>query len=186
MKLRTTVLFTLFLLCLPGRAFGQKISLKTNLAYWVTATPNLTAEFALTPKMTLEVGLGYNPFITGEEKSFEHLMVQPELRWWFFRPLAGMFVGFHLHGGIYDAGGVGPIKTLKDSRYDGWLAGAGISVGYHWLLSARWGIECEAGVGYAYMKYDKTGADTAGQPVKFENSYFGPTRLNLSIVYYLK
>ena len=166
-------------------ASAQQTAVKTNAAYWATATPNVAVEFTVSPRLTLEIGGGYNPF-GSSEKSFKHLLIQPGLRWWFFRPMAGTFVGVHLHGGTYDLGGVGPLRTLKDNRYDGWLIGGGVSIGRHWLLSDRWGVEVEAGFGYAWMKYEKyKPGDGAETRRKFVNNYIGPTRLNISLVYYL-
>ena len=171
-----------------GGAFAQpQVSVKTNALYWATATPNLAVEIGLSPRLTLEVGGGANPFGSADQ-SFEHWLLQPELRWWFGRRFAGTFIGLHLHAGTYDVYGIEPLSTLKNNRYDGRMTGAGVSVGRHWLLGRRWGVEAEAGFGFARMRYDKYPFplnDNATETA-FKNTYFGPTRLNLSVVYYLR
>jgi len=165
---------------------AQQVSVKSNVAYLATATPNIAVEIGLSPRVTLEVAGGYNPF-GGEEKSFKHFLIQPSVRWWLWRNFAGTFIGVHAHGGTYDVGGFGPLSTLKENNYDGWLLGAGVSIGRHWLLTDRLGIEAEIGVGYARMQYDKYpyGESEPAESKKFRNNYFGPTRLNFSLVYYL-
>jgi len=165
---------------------AQQISLKSNAAYLATATPNIAVEIGLSPRVTLEVGGGYNPF-GSSDKSFKHFLVQPSLRWWMWRSFAGTFVGVHAHGGTYDVGGFGPLTSLKENNYDGWLVGAGVSIGRHWLLTDRWGVEAEIGFGYVRMQYDKKPYGEVEEPEwkKFKNNYFGPTRLNFSLVYYL-
>lgn len=185
---------------------AQSVSLKTNALYWATTTPNLAVEFGLGSRITLEIGGGYNPFGTkigsaadagagsGSEtapatpKSMRHWMIQPELRWWFMQRFAGTFIGLHLHGGGFDAGGVSPLTSIKNNRYDGWLVGAGVGIGRHWLLGPRWGIEAQAGFGFAYMEYDKYDCPTCETLIadRFKNTYIGPTRLSISLVYYLR
>ncbi|MDL2320597.1 DUF3575 domain-containing protein [Alistipes sp. OttesenSCG-928-B03] len=170
-----------------GRASAQPpLSVKTNAAYWATVTPNLALEIGLSRRLTLELGGGYNPS-ANNDRSIEHFIVQPELRWWFNQAFAGTFVGVHIHGGKFDLYGFGPLTMIKENRLDGWLAGAGISIGRHWLLGSRWGVEAEIGAGFATMRYDKyplpVGEAVMGE--RYKNNYIGPTRINLSLVYYI-
>ena len=51
-----------FLLCSAG-AFSQKVALKNNLAYDALKTPNLSLEFSMGRKWTLDTQVGMNFFI---------------------------------------------------------------------------------------------------------------------------
>ena len=50
-----------FLLCSAG-AFSQKVALKNNLAYDALKTPNLSLEFSMGRKWTLDTQVGMNFF----------------------------------------------------------------------------------------------------------------------------
>ncbi|MDR2138672.1 MAG: DUF3575 domain-containing protein, partial [Tannerella sp.] len=104
---------------------------------------------------------------------FKHWMLQPELRWWTCEKFNGHFFGTHLHAGSFNVGGLVFLPDnigvtydeptpdwklgtgIRWQRYEGWLMGAGVSYGYHWILSDRFSLEFSLGVGYAYLKYDK-------------------------------
>lgn len=64
-------------------ASAQKAAIKTNLLYDATTTFNLGAEFALSPKWTLDVSGNYNPWTFSNNKKWKHWLVQPEARYWF-------------------------------------------------------------------------------------------------------
>ena len=78
-----------FLLCSAG-AFSQKVALKNNLAYDALKTPNLSLEFSMGRKWTLDTQVGMNFFFYTRDatssrykaKKFSHWLVQPELRYW--------------------------------------------------------------------------------------------------------
>ena len=54
------------------RSSAQKIAVKTNALYWASASPNLSAEFGLAPRWTLEVGGGLNPFTFKDNRKWKH------------------------------------------------------------------------------------------------------------------
>ena len=58
-------------------ASAQKAAIKTNLLYDATTTFNLGAEFALSPKWTLDVSGNYNPWTFSNNKKWKHWLVQP-------------------------------------------------------------------------------------------------------------
>ena len=74
-KLKIVVLSSL--LGIASFAHAQKIALKNNLLYDVTATPNLALEASIGRKTTLELGVGVNPFTFSDNKKFKHWLVQP-------------------------------------------------------------------------------------------------------------
>lgn len=103
--------------------------------------------------------------------------VQPEVKYWFCEKFEGHFVGLHLHGAQFFGG-------FKEKRYDGYLAGGGLSYGYNWILSPHWNLEAAIGLGYAYIWYkesDRIYCEKCHED-KHKN-YFGPTQAAVSLVY---
>ena len=73
------------------------------------------------------------------------------------------------------------------NSFEGWFAGAGVSYGYHLIVSPRFSMEFTLGVGYAYLKYEKSRCTDCKRKLGDETDhYFGPTRAGLSLVYMLK
>lgn len=173
-------IFIFVLLIISSWAYGQKVAVKTNAAYWATATLNLGAEFAVAPRMTLDLTGNYNPFTFRDNKKIMHWMVQPEWRYWPCRRLMGHFWGLHAHAGKYNGG-------LKKYRYDGWFAGGGVSYGYQWIIGKHWNLETELGVGYARLGYDKYLRRHCGRFIESgHRNYWGPTKLSISLMYLFK
>lgn len=183
-----------------GNAFAQKWAVKTNLLYDATSTFNLGTEFALGEKTTLDISGNYNPWTFSDNRKMKHYLVQPEFRMWTCSRFSGGFWGIHAHYGGYNWGGMlpwgfnsgkmfGAIEnpTILHHRYQGWLAGAGIGYGYHWILGNRWGIEAEIGAGYAYLQYDKYPCEKCGRIEGSESKhYFGPTKASVSLIFMIK
>lgn len=186
-----------FLLFLIGSVIftckAQDIALKTNALYWATTTPNLGIEMALTPKWTLDLLGGYNPWTFSDNKKWKHWLVQPEVRYWLCEKMGGHFLGFHLHGGQYNIGNVDTdfrlfgtdFSKLKDYRFEGWFVGAGVAYGYAWMLGKHWNLEAEIGLGYSYTRYDQYQCVNCGSRVKKgkEHHYLGPTKAAVNLVY---
>ncbi len=173
-------------------ANAQDMAIKTNLLYWGSTTPNLSWEFGIGKKTSLELTGAYNPWTLKKEtnKKIKHWMVMPEFRYWFCERFNGHFLGVHTGYAFYNISGARVLfepKHTKDHRYQGWATGAGIAYGYSWILNPRWNIEASLGVGYIYTQYDKYECATCG---KFKGSqdkhYFGPTKAALSIIYNIK
>ena len=99
----------------------------------------------------------------------------------------------HLHGGQYNVGGWdGHMKFLgtdfrkvKDSRFQGWFGGAGISYGYTWILGKHWNVEAEIGFGWSYTRYDRFECTGCGRKVETDrvHNYVGPTKAAINMVY---
>ena len=172
------MLFVLWLLIALGQsAQAQDVSLKTNAVYWATTTPNLGLEMALSPKYTVNLLGAYNPWTFKDDKKMRMWFVQPEVRYWLCEKFEGHYVGVHLHGAQYFGG-------FHEKRYDGYLAGGGISYGYNWILSPHWNFEASIGIGYARLWYKES--DRIPCEKCYENkhkNYIGPTQAALSLVY---
>lgn len=182
------LLFIAFICIIP--LHGQKLTSKTNLIYGSTLTLNLIMEVGLTEKLTLDIATGYNPWKFKDNKRFQHWLVQPELRYWLCEQFNGLFFGVHIHGAGFNVANVKfpyfSFRSLKDKRFEGWLTGGGVSIGYQWILGKRWNLEAALGAGYAYMDYAKYGSeDNSALLGRGSYNYWGITRANLSFVYFI-
>lgn len=173
---------------------AQQVGIKTNLLYDATASPSLGVEVGVAPKWTLDVSGSLNGWDVNGHK-WKHWMVQPEARYWLCRRFAGHFFGLHSIGGQYNLGNLNiPVNflgtdfhNLKNKRYQGWGAGAGITYGYAFPVHPHWNIEAEIGVGWIYTRYDSYPCAECGSKIDNNraHNYVGPTKAALNIVYLL-
>lgn len=174
------------LFCTIG-LYGQQVSVKTNLLYAATTTPNLGVEFSVHPHWTVDLWGAYNLIDYKGNASLRHYLFQPEGRYWLKKTFNGHFAGVHFLGGKFDIGGLDFISSMKEHYFRGSLVGGGISYGYHWKLGKRWGLEASLGIGFLSMKYDKYRCQgCAAMEARYKRNYFGPTRAAISLVYTLK
>ena len=121
-------------------AMGQTVALKTNLLYDATATVNAGLELGMAPQWTIDLNGNYNGWSTGGIKKWEHILVNPEVRYWLCERFAGHFFGLHAIGQQFNIGGLDfgakilgtDFSLLKDHLYKGWGLGAGIGYGYNY------------------------------------------------------
>lgn len=195
-NIRRLACLMLLMMCATSTQ-AQKLAVKTNLLYGAyTFTPNLGVEIGLGRRITLDISGGYNPWNLKSDfdnnKKLVHWLGQTELRYWFCRRFSGHFLGIHALGSQYNiAGHELPLlfgKDSRESRYEGWTAGAGISYGYQFILGRRWNLELNIGAGYAYMRYDRYNCIHCGRKTESntERHYFGPTRAGVSLIYIIK
>ncbi len=204
-KILTT--FVVIFCCLTG-ASAQKVAIKHNFAYDALLAPNLSLEFALGRKWTIDTQYGTNFFVWTRDvkspnyttKKWSHWLLQSEARYWTCESFNGLFVGGHVFGGEMNVGKVNipyfVLQNKKDAmgefpmkkhRYEGWYVGAGVSVGYHYILSNRFSLEASIGAGYAFIHYNRYGdkkCDTCDK--KGNADYIGPTKATLSLIYMIK
>lgn len=99
---------------------------------------------------------------------------------WLYEAFVGHFIGSQLTYGNYLYGG-------SRRYYKGGMAGLGFSYGYAWLLSKRWNVTAEIGIGVFYMK--DTRRDRI--PPEYESIFIhhykrwvvGPSRAEISFNY---
>lgn len=190
-KLKTLSLVLFLTTGLFFSTHAQEVSVKTNIPYWFTATPNVGFEYVLGKNLSVEFTAGFNPFKFGDTKQMKHWIIWSELRYWLYQPTRGHFFGLHGVGGRYNIGGLDlpwdRFVGLKTARYQGSAVGVGLSYGYKWVLNDRWGLEVTAGGGFARFNYDVYSLGENGQKTG-ENSkyYFGPTKGALSFIYVIR
>jgi hypothetical protein len=119
---KIALLLFLVLLVTDMKLSAQDMALKTNILYDATTTIHLGYEVALNHKTTLDLWVNYNPWILGHkwvgiegegsnfvkrrDTGLKHLMIQPEVRWWFCEKFNGHFFGLHAHGGVFNVGAI--------------------------------------------------------------------------------
>ena len=172
-------------------ARAQKAALKTNIVSDALLSPNLALEVGLAPKWTLNVAGQLNLWSVDSHK-WRHWLVQPEARYWLCRRFQGHFFGLHAIGGEFNFGNIdtgikflgSDFSRLKDRRYEGWGAGAGIAYGYAWPVARHWNLEAEIGIGWIHARYDEYPCAVCGKKLgSGHHNYFGPTKVALNLEY---
>lgn len=191
-KILLTVVATVTAWLAIPAANAQDVALKTNLINDIALSPNIGVEVGLAPKWTLDMTAEMNLWKV-DGRSWKHLYFQPEARYWFCQRFSGHFIGFHALGGIYNFGKLdlpfnmlgSNLKELKDKRYQGWAAGAGVVYGYAWPLHKHWNIEAALGIGWLYTRFDSYPCQVCGTKIDRNKShnYFGPTKLSVAVEY---
>lgn len=193
-KMKRIILFIAIIAAVVSQnALGQDVAVKTNLLADAVLSPNFGVEVGLARKWTLDVTGQFNAWELSHDRRWKHWAVQPEARYWLCDRFGGHFFGAHVHGGQYNIGGIDGLinflgtdaRKLKNSRYQGWFAGAGIGYGYAWILGRHWNLEAEIGVGYSYTRYDRFRCSGCGKKVETNvpHHYVGITKAAVSIVY---
>lgn len=197
-KLTLSVLFAFLGI---GVLFAQKFAIKTNVLQWATTTPNIAAEVAFAPRWTFALSGANNPWVFSDNKKLKHWLIEPEVRFWLWEPMNGHFFGIGGQYGQYNVGGIkmpfGIAPDLENYRYQGDMYGIGITYGYQWMLSSRWGLEGSVGLGYQHHSYHKYQCRNCGLPVGpdgtpvgeaplLTKNYFGPTKAALSLIFIIR
>lgn len=173
-------------------AKAQNVGLKTNLLYDALLSPTVGVEVGVAPKWTVDLSGTLNAWTVNGHR-WKQWMVQPEGRYWFCQRFAGHFVAAHALGGQFNFGNIDAdfkflgtdFSKLKDERYQGWMAGAGVAYGYSWILNRNWNIEAELGIGWVYSRYDVYRCADCGKKIRENEShnYFGPTKVAVNLIY---
>lgn len=162
-------------------ASAQRVALKTNALEYLILSPNLTMEARLSRKMSLQVGIAGNPIKSPiADYEFSNFRVEPELRYWFNRPMAKHFVALSTTAGKYSL-------QLKDRFISGDVIAAGFSYGYALVLARHWNVEFELGVGVGSFKgYDYKGKDNKPDAKNMSKVLPVPIRAAVSFAYVFK
>lgn len=128
----------------PGRAMAQFNAVYGNGLLLPTLTLNVGVDIGLSSRTSLDLNLAINPLSTPKLR-IQFAMIQPGFRYWLSEIQFGHFFGVHLLGAVYHVG---------NERFHtrGFAAGVGVSWGYNWLITKRFNIGVELGIGMAYMR----------------------------------
>lgn len=189
MKRLMAYLFVLLGLAMTAEA--QRFALKTDLTNWATASLNLEPEVRIGKKQTLALGLSYNAWQYRDNKKWKHFRVQPEYRYWLCREFSGHFFGLHASYTRFNTGNVdlpfNLFSRLENERVQGNEYAVGIGYGYHWILTPRWSIEAEVGVGFSHACFDAYECQKCGDLIADDHTNrFLPTKLAISFIYMIK
>lgn len=158
---------------------GQRVALKTNLVDYALLSPNLTLEARLSRTVSLQLGVSGAPIDFGSDAKFRlrYYSIDPEVRYWFNRPMARHFLAVSATAGAYNL-------HFRSRHYVGDMVGAGISYGYAWPLSDHWNLEAELGVGLASLSGRFTRAGHTNH--NWHHIYPVPIRCGVSFSYIFK
>lgn len=169
------------------KAAGEKraIALKSNLLYWAAATPNVSAEFYLSSRLSLNTDVDF-AWWSDKSASFywQVFGVTPELRYWFSdkRTFKGHYAGVYMNGGLYDI----MLKPLTGKKgYQGTFYGAGVSYGYVFPIDRHFSLELGLGLGYMATTYDEyvKGCSDFMRTDSKRTRWIGPTKINVTLVW---
>lgn len=176
--IRRVIFFaTVFTVIAVSNLSAQIFAIKTNAPAWLTFTPNVGIEAVIAPKVSINADVMVNALGALSEKyDFYVGIVSPGVRYWFKDAFAGSFVGANLSVGAADI-------TWKSKRYQGVAYGGGLSYGYAWVMSKRWNLEGELGLGLYNATY-RTNEGPTGLYGSFKNKMFvAPSKLAVNMVY---
>lgn len=160
---------------------AQRVALKTNALEYLILSPNLTLEATISRKISLQLGLAANPVTKPiADYKLTNLRIEPEIRYWFNRPMARHFIALSATAATYSL-------QLKDRFIVGDAVAAGVSYGYALVLSRHWNMEAEIGVGLASLHgFDYKGKDNRPENENLHKTTPVPIRAALSFSYIFK
>ncbi|MEG1573940.1 MAG: DUF3575 domain-containing protein [Bacteroidales bacterium] len=174
-KSRTLLVIIFCVLSFSG--YSQKIALKTNAVLWATVSPNISAEFVVARNLSVDLGASFNVWSPYANIKMNNFIAQPELRYWFARPMAQHFVGFTFLYVDYD-------MHHKGMIYDGHTFGGGFTYGYDFVLNKRWNLELTAGIGLMYKWQYKYGQDEPRPSGQNDFGwFFAPVKVGVTVSY---
>ncbi len=175
----TTVLLFVALWGSPHGAAAQIFAVRADALAALTGTLHLGGEVSVADKWSVEASGYWNP-VKSSSLSMNFHAVQISGRYWLYESFVGHFVGGQLSYVGYDLGS-------RTRRYDGRAYGIGCSSGHAWMLSKRWFVTLEAGIGL-YRTKDTRRDPTVGD---WDDEYIyhyrrwtlAPSRLEVSFSY---
>ena len=180
--------FFLLFIVASFAARAQHIAISNNLIFDVMGTFSAGIEIPTAKRASLDLYGSIRPWKRGERSVHKHWTLQAQYRFWPCQVMNGFFWGPYAHASQYNVANKGvPFKffrNLKSNRYEGWLVGGGIGIGYEYVLSKHWNLSAEIGAGYTYIDYKKNGCEVCGRLVEdAAYHYWGVSRLGLSVLY---
>lgn len=173
------MLFLCLLFCSVPPLYSQRVALRTNAVDWLTASPNLGVEFAITPRLSMELTVAASPYKLMKDIYLEQTRVQGELKYWFKSPLLHHYVGATAFYASFDAG-------LKTQAFYGDAYAAGLTYGYQHVLSRRWNIEYSVGAGGIHYRMARYTPGTEPPQPNETGWQWAPVKLAVAFIYVLK
>ena len=157
------------------------------MLYDATLTPNLRLGFRLADHWSMGLTAGYRPWPTDDDTNtkWRHLLLSPDVRYWFDGVNTGHFVGGNLIYAHFNMSNV-PSPFFRDDknvRRQGDLGAVGAFYGYSWNLGRYWNIEAVIGAAVGYTKYGRYECEHCGRKLSTEKKVFAVPQAALNIVY---
>jgi len=189
MKMKRKLISFLFVLLVGGSvAYAQRFAIHNNLVFDLAGSFSAGVELPLSKNSSVEAYGSIRPWKRGENHVHKHWMTEAQYRYWPCQVMNGFFFGPYMHAAQFNIGRstlpFDLLRGLKKNRYEGWLLGGGIGVGYEYALAKHWNVGAELGCGYTYIKYKKYECEVCS-PKKEDDSYHyvGISKLALSLIY---
>ncbi len=128
-------LLLLVFFCATTAVSAQNKAIRVNTLSLATATLNAGVDIGVSQKWSVDGTIMWNPVLNNSSA------ISIGAKRWRFEPNVGWFWGVHSTGARYNM-----------NRREGYSVGIGSSVGYSWILSKRWSLSLEGGIGFFYMK----------------------------------
>lgn len=129
---------------LGHRATAQFYAAKVNALAMSVGVLDLGVEVSITDNWSLDIASQLS--IVNMTQRVDNLYGgEIGAKYWFFENYVGHFIGQQLKYINYNVG-------RSRSIYDGEALGFGVSYGYAWILSPRWSLVAEVGVGIFYNR----------------------------------
>lgn len=150
----------------PEQKPSEAWSIRNNLFYDASGTPNIGFEVPVNGHWTLGGNVGFKPwdrFIDNDPnkqapRRWRNLVIAPEARYYTDTVNTGFFLTGNLLYTHYNTGNVrfplGMYRNTRDQWMQGNLFGAGLGLGYSWWLSRHLRLEAEAGVAGGWFGHD--------------------------------
>ena len=174
-----------------NREKKEYFALKTNLLFDALLMPNIEIEVPIGNRFSIS-GEWMFPWWVGKnnDMALQILAGTLEGRYWFGdrskkRKMTGWFAGFYAGGGLYDL-------QYKSEGYQGeFFIAAGLSGGYAHTINKKGNLRMEysLGIGYLQTNYRHYIGMEDNKYLVWQNdgkySWFGPTKLKVSLVWML-
>lgn len=186
---RITLFLSLILLFGGIKCNAQTVSIKNNLVYDATLTPNLGIEVGIDTLWSVGLNVGLRPWPTSDytTRKYKHFLISPEVKRWFSHTGKGHYLGANI---LYTHFNVGNIKmpfglypSVRHKRKQGDAIALGPFYGYSWRLANHWRVEAEAGFDIGYSWSDVYECGHCGTKTGTDNGVFLMPRVGVNAVY---
>lgn len=179
----------MLLVCLAIGAKAQSFTLKTNLAGWAAQAANIGGGFVFDEHSSVDMSI-YKTLGQSWLRDADFYGLQIEYRYWMAeQPLEDFFAGVSVMPVKFDNLRVNT-KNPNTKNVDGSFVSGSLNFGYCWMLSARFSLDIEYGVGMTYIYYqDKSQPDKwTGKQVwhEHETIRFMPANFGINLSYIIR
>ena len=183
-------------LCIPVKMAGQEVSIRNNLLYDATGTPNLGVEVQVGDHVSVGVNgsfkswprfLTWDNDVEANPQRWRHFLVAPEARYYFNEVFKGAFLGVDFLYSHFNVGGIklpfGLYPELQEHRDQGSYWGGGAFMGYSWWPFQHWRLELAGGAAVGLAAYDRYNCEHCGTKLAEERKVAVVPQVALNVAY---